>query len=149
MMTEFVSIQLTREELQEVHAALVQRAILEDDLRQEWGQEPVERRALLEKFEMLLGERAESLHALDHALNDELWEYAWYTFTDAWAHFRAQQEVEKELGQDKKAVGQVTFEQLVDTRYQKKFEAYVDELAMDETQRKTVIRSPQDTKGSG
>lgn len=147
MITEFVSVQLSREELQDVHAALVQRAIVEDELRQERGQEPVERRPLLERFEMLLGEGEEVLHQRDHMLDDELWEHAWYVFTDEWARFRAKQDVQKELSAD--AVGDtVALEKLVELRYRKNFDVYVAELTMDEASRKTAIRSPQDNPDS-
>lgn len=149
MFTEFATVQLTREELKEIHAALVQRAILEDEVRSERGQEHVERRPLLDAFESLLGEREETLHALDHVLEDELWEYAWYAFTDEWAHARAAQEVRKETGASSATEDPVEFEKRVELKYQKKFEEYVAELAMDDgAKKKTVIRSPQGPLGS-
>ncbi len=148
MFTEFATVQLTREELKEIHAALVQRAILEDEVRAERGQEHVERRPLLDAFESLLGEREETLHALDHELEDELWEYAWYAFTDEWAHARAAQEVRKESGEGADQ-DPAEFEKRVELKYQKKFEEYVSELAMDDgAKKKVVIRSPQGPLGS-
>jgi hypothetical protein len=148
MMTEFASIQLSREELQEIHAALVQRAMVEDELRHERGQEPVERRALLERIEQLLGENEETLHEQDHALADELWEHAWYAFTDEWAHYRAKKDIERERGTDGKPRDLMEFEKQVELRYQKNFEQYVNELAMDESKARRVMRSPQDNLGS-
>ena len=148
MFTEFVSVQLTREELQEIHAALVQRAIVEDEVREERGQEEIENRPLLEKLEMLLGESEERLHMQDHQLDDELWEYAWYAFTDEWAHFRARQDILKNFGADVQKADPVAFEKMIDTIYQKKFDAYVGELAMEEGKRKAAIRLPQDSRGS-
>lgn len=131
MLTEFVSVQLSREELKELHAALVARAILEDRLREERGEERVDRRPLLEKLEMLLGESEQALHEQDHALEDELWEYAWYAFTDEWAWFRAKRETETELGADAvRSMAAADFEKTVETRYRKRFDAYVAEVDM-------------------
>ena len=129
MLTEFASLQLSREELKEIHAALVARAMVEDELRRERGLEKIDRRDLLEKFEMLLGDDDAALHALDHAIDDELWEHAWYVFTDEWAWFRAQQEVEKELAGKTKPEAK-EFQLLVEQRYKKKFDEYVGEVDM-------------------
>lgn len=147
MMTEFVSVQLSRDELKELHGALVQRAMLEDELRREHGQEAIERRPLLERVEMLLGESEEMLHELDHALDDEMWEYAWYVFTDEWAHFRAKRDTARETGEMSKT-DPTAFEKAVELRYQKQFDVYVNELEMDDGKKKKAIRSPQDTPGS-
>lgn len=130
MFTQFVTVQLSREELQEIHAGLIHRAIVEDQLRRERGQEPVADRPLLQKLEMLLGEREEVLHGLDHALEDELWEYTWYAFTDEWAWFRAKADLEKELGSDRNSVDSAAFEKLVELRYRKNFDQYVSEIDM-------------------
>ncbi|MFZ2803903.1 MAG: hypothetical protein WA001_01645 [Patescibacteria group bacterium] len=130
MLTEFVSVQLGREELKEIHAALIQRAIVEDQLRREKGQEALADRPLLQKLEALLGEDEERLHMLDHELEDELWEYAWYAFTDEWAWFRAKRELEKELGADATKMESAALEKLVEIRYTKNFERYVAELEM-------------------
>ena len=130
MLTEFVSVQMSREELKEIHAALIQKAITEDQLRRERGQEAIADRALLQKLEALLGEDEEALHHLDHVLEDELWEYSWYTFTDEWAWFRAGQDLEKELGADAQKMEKTAFEKLVELRYTKNFEQYVAELQM-------------------
>jgi hypothetical protein len=139
MLMEFASVQLTREELKEIHAALIQKAIVEDQLRRERGQEPVSERSLLQKLETLLGEEEERLHALDHLLEDELWEYAWYAFTDEWAWFRAARELEKELGANAQKMDKAAFEKLVEMRYTKNFDTYVAELAMiDEGKAKKV-----------
>lgn len=130
MLTEFVSLQLSREELQEIHAALVQRAILEEELRREQGQEPVDRHPLLEKFEALLGESDERLHRLDHQLEDDLWEYAWFVFTDEWARNRAKHDVLKELGVAAEALPSADIDRRVDAKYQQQFETYVSELSL-------------------
>ena len=146
---EFASLQMSREELQEIYAALVQRAMLEDDLREERGLEPIERRPLLERFEMMLGESEETLHMMDHMLDDEMWEYAWYAFTDEWAYYRAKRDVEADMGAGTKNMDQASFDKLIQLRYQKNFETYVTELAMTEGKKKAMLRSTQNNPGSG
>ena len=148
MLMEFASLQLSREELQEIHAALVQRAMLEDELREEREQEAVERRPLLERIEMLLGETEEALHMQDHQLDDEMWEYAWYVFTDEWAYYRAKRDVEQDMGAGTRNLDRAAFEKLIQLRYQKNFDAYVAELAMSEGKKKVVLRSAQNDQGS-
>lgn len=147
MLTEFASLQLSREELKELHAALLMRAIAEDEVRRERGQEKIDRRDLLEKIEMLLGEDEAALHALDHALDDELWEYAWYVFTDEWAWFRAQQEVEAERKGDTGVHDARELQRLVEQRYQKKFDQYAAEVDMRDSA-KSPKRPHRQPKGS-
>lgn len=53
MLTEFVSLLLTREELLEIREALLMRAMVEDDLRRMDGLEDVGKRLLLDKIEQL------------------------------------------------------------------------------------------------
>lgn len=143
MLTEFVSLQLSREELKEIHAALLQKAMVEDETRHERGQEKIEHRGLLDHIEMLLGENEETLHMLDHATEDELWEFAWYSFTDEWSWFRAAQEVEKELGAEKAQTDATEFQKLVELNYQKHFESYVAEIDMHETSKKVKVAKSQ------
>ncbi len=149
MITEFASIQLSREELQELHAALLSRAILEDELRRERGQESVEPHPLLDKVEMLLGEREESLHALDHAIEDELWEYVWYVFTDEWARYRAMQDARIQAGKSRKlAESTENLDKVADQLYQKRFEAYISEISMMEAKTPRPVRSQEKSPGS-
>lgn len=143
MFTEFVSVQLSRAELAEIHAALIARAIVEDQLRGERGQEKVDTRPMLQKLEMLLGENEERLHELDHAVEDELWEYSWYAFTDEWAWFRAKRELEKELGTSRKKMDDAEFEKLVEMRYKKQFDRYVAEVDMLEEVKSKKTLKPQ------
>lgn len=137
MLTEFVSLQLTREELQTLHAALIQRAMLEDELRAVDGKPSIELPELLAKLEMLLGERDETLHKLVHDLHNSLWEYAWSVFTDEWAHFRAHQDVNRELQQNTRRLAASAIEKLVEMQYRKHGDRYVAELDMDETKKIT------------
>lgn len=136
MLTEFATLQLSRQELKEIHAALIQKAMVEDEVMRERGLEKIDQRDLLERIEMLIGENEEVLHMLDHATEDELWEYSWYVFTDEWAWFRATQDVEKDLGVKKNQTDSVAFQKLVELKYQKQFEAYVAEIDMREVTKK-------------
>lgn len=142
MLTQFVSLQLSRQELLEIHAALVSRIMVEDDIRRERGQEAVDQRPILERIEMLLGETDEALHALDHVIEDELWEHAWYTFTDEWAWFRAKQEIEKESTVGEKITPEA-MQKLVATRYRKSFDRYVGEVNMIEGGKKKQMSRKQ------
>jgi len=140
MITEFASLQLSREELKELHAALLERVILEDTLRRENGQESVEHHPLLEKFEALLGDSNEALDKCERAIEDDLWEYAWCAFTDEWAHYRAHQDAGREdvsasltnrAGEDARA----------HALYRKRFDDYVAEISMLAAPTR-IIRSP-------
>jgi DNA phosphorothioation-dependent restriction protein DptG len=93
-------------------------------------QEKIDQRPLLQKLEMLLGESDERLHELDHAIDDELWEHAWYAFTDEWAWFRAKRDVEKELGDAFAQTSDTSVEKLCEAKYRKHFEEYVAEVDM-------------------
>jgi len=128
MLTEFATIQFTREELKELQQALLQRAMVEDELRRERGQEKADRHALLEKIEALLGESQEKLRIFDQAAEDELWEFAWYAFTDEWAWYRAAQEVDGE--ERTAALDEAVRKSKVEQRYREKFDKYVAEVDM-------------------
>ncbi len=132
MLTEFASLQLSREELKEIHAALLAHAVIEDEMRRERGLEKVATHELLEKFEMLLGENEERLHALDHVTEDRLWEYSWYVYTDEWAWYRATRDVEQELGSARAQTNEAEFRKLAELKYQKHFSRYVSEIDMRE-----------------
>ncbi len=135
MLTEFVSVQLSREEVQILHAGLLQRALLEDELRGSRGKKSSELLDLLAKFEMLLGESEETLHQLDHQLHDQLWEYAQSVFIEEWARFRARQEVERELQVAQQQLALSAVNKLVDMQYRKHFDRFVAELDMDEVKK--------------
>ena len=114
----------------DLHAAMVQRAMVEDEVRGEKGLEPVSRRPLLEKLDVLLGLSPAEEERIGLALDDELWEHAWYAFTDEWAWFRAKQAVELELGSERARMGKEDLNRRIETRYQKDFERFVKELEM-------------------
>ena len=128
MLTEFVGVQLTRSELQEIHLALIKQALIQDEIRRERGLEEIEGRPLLERMERLLGLNEEQAHAIDHVTLDELWEYSWYSFTEEWAWYRAEQELEKT--KKIKTTSQEDHQKMIETLYQKHFQRYVSEVAM-------------------
>lgn len=129
MFVEFAGMQLSREELRELQQALLTRAMLEDNLRAETAQEPVEHR-LLERIDDLLGEPAETREKQNLQAEEELWEHAWYTFTDEWAWYRARQDVDAEVEKQKTTLTEAERLSRTESRYQKKFEAYVSEVDM-------------------
>lgn len=129
---EFAFLQLTREELVEMHRALLERTVIEQTMRREQGLEPVEDSKLLERVERTLGLTEDETHAAYHHAEDEIWEYVWFTYTDEWAWFRAKREIEKELGVRAKRLGQEQLDALIEERYQQKFNRYVTEVDMHE-----------------
>jgi hypothetical protein len=144
MLTEFASIQFTREELLELHAALLQRAMVEDELRKERGQERTDQFPLLEKIERLVGENPQWLLACDAKLEDDLWEYAWFVFTDEWAWFRAEQDAERDASKGEDAKDK---KQRLERLYRERFDAYVAEVDMHDTKKKTFVRAKEQKKG--
>ncbi len=141
MFTEFAGIQFTRSELGQLHSALVMQAMMDDAIRIERGLPGLEQRPMLERIEAVLMMNEEELHLKDHAIDDTLWEYAWYMFTDEWALFRARQDV---LKQFPSATGKI-FEEKIETYYRQKFESYVLELDMRERENR---RTPAKRKKS-
>lgn len=132
MSSLFAFLSATREELIELHRALLRQYVLENSLRKEQGLETVERTMILEKLETLLQITEEEAHGLLHHTEDELWEYCWYTYTDEWAWYRAKKDVIKELRESAQTKSDEELEILIEQRYEKKFEKYVGEVDMQE-----------------
>lgn len=130
MITEFVSLTLSRQELLELQEAVAIRAMVEDDLRREEGLEAVDRRPLLQKLDQLLNATPDQIKRLDERLDEELWHSAWYSYTDEWAWYRARKDVLRELGPLAASTTDTTIEELTHRRYHDKFEAYVQEIDM-------------------
>ena len=130
MQTEFFSFTASREELIETHRSLLSRFIVENVLRQEQGLEPIDRSPFIERCEQLLRLGEEDIHLLFHKLEDELWAYSWYTYTDEWAWFRAKQDVERHLGKELVRTKHALLERLTEQKYQTQFELYVSEVDM-------------------
>ncbi len=139
MTTEFYALQLTRAEMLEVQASLMQRAMVEDDLRHEKGLESLGGRPLLERVNHALHLAEPKVNLLEEAIDSDLWEHAWYTFTDEWAWFRAAQEVKEELEVQRKTVDATVLQRMVEHRYSREFERYVKEIDM---------REPRESQGS-
>ena len=130
MMTEFVSLTLSRQELQELQEALAMRTMVEDDLRREEGLEAVGRRLLLAKIDQLLNASETHVARLEDRMDEELWRHAWYAYTDEWAWYRARKDVLRELGPLAANTAEATVEELTHGRYHDKFEDYVQEIDM-------------------
>lgn len=106
------------------------RYILDAAMRREKGLEDIEYPENLVKLEEILGISEEKAHTLFHQLEDELWEYVWYTYTDEWAWHRAKKETDKELGDKTSSIKREALERLIEERYEKNFETYVAEIDM-------------------
>jgi DNA phosphorothioation-dependent restriction protein DptG len=141
MTNEFFSLGLSRKELQELHRATLARFLMETSLRQEQGLETVPYPALLEKIERLLGMSPDEARVLLHRMENELWEFTWYSYTDEWAWFRAKQDVVKELGSRAEKTESTTLEQLTEGRYEDYFEKYVGEIDMRELESPKLQRT--------
>ncbi|MBU1034817.1 hypothetical protein KKD42_03410 [Patescibacteria group bacterium] len=144
MNTEFFELSLTRRELLEIYAALAERAILEDVVREEKGLEPVGGRNIMERIEQLLRLPEVQSQRMAASLEDDLWEYSWFAFTGEWAWFRAYSEVRKELSEKKHSVTDAKFMELVERKYRKDFDTYVKEIEMREvaTEKKKKQHKP-------
>lgn len=129
---EFAFLQLTKQELLDIHEALLAKWIVEDSLREARGLETIDPPALLLRLEQLIGMNDDVAHARFHAIEDELWEYSWQAYTDEWAWFRAKQEVLKELGPRAKRMSDHQQEKHIEERYEKSFDRYVSEIDMQE-----------------
>ena len=107
------------------------RAMVEDDLREEDGLEPVARRPLLERIDALLRSNEQQVEVMEQSLDQELWQHAWYAFTEEWAWFRAYRDIMSELGEKVIATPVPVVDELIHQRYHEKFNDYVEEVAMD------------------
>ena len=130
MDTEFYGLSLRREELLEMQTALLQRYMMEDELRREKGLEPLMERPLIHRVDELLRLSENQLDRLQQALDDELWEFSWYAFTEEWAWFRARQDVRKELGPRAAKLSDDEMHRRIEQRFNKYFEKFVQELEM-------------------
>ncbi len=149
MLTEFVGLQLSREELKEIRLALLEHAMVSDEVRKEKGDETEAEHPLLERIEALLAEPEEVMHMLDHRAEDELWEFAWYSFTDEWAWYRAKQEVEKRGFEQKKQLSETELESATEAEYRKNFELYVSEIGMQEPMMVKAVAKTQTQRKQG
>lgn len=129
---QWAFLTIPKQQLIEIHRALLMRFIMEDRIRHEQGLESLEYPPFLEHIEQLMGIGEDQAHQLFHQVEDELWQYSWYNYTDEWAYFRAKQEVTKELGAKAKRMRENALEDQIEQRYEKEFERYVKEVDMSE-----------------
>lgn len=132
MTTDFVFFSASRDELKEIHRALLTRYVMTNAMRREQGLETTDYPPILEKIERLMGVNPEAAHTLFHRVEDELWEHSWYVYTDEWALYRAKQDVTRELGVKLKAMKEEDVDALIEKRYEEQFETYVAEVDMHE-----------------
>lgn len=132
MTHEWAYLTIPKQQLVDVHRALLMRFVTEERRRQEQGLEAPEYPAFLRHIEQMLQITDEQAHALYHQLEDELWEYSWYNYTDEWAWHRAEQEVRAELGEQITRLPMEDLEKFVEQRYDAKFDRYVEEIHMQE-----------------
>jgi hypothetical protein len=129
MNIDYASITLPKKELAEIHRGLLMRHLVENEIRREEGLEEIEYPKVLEAIENALGLNEEQAHALEHQVDDELWNFAWYAFTDEWAWFRARAEVLREQGK-RSELSTEGLERKIEDRYRKEFERFVSEVDM-------------------
>ena len=130
MNVDYASITLPKKELAELHRGLLMRHLVENEIRREEGLEEIEYPKVLEAIENALGLTEERAHQLEHQVDDELWNFAWYAFTDEWAWFRARADILRELGRKRSSVAPEALERKIEDRYRKDFERYVGEVDM-------------------
>lgn len=147
-MEEFVYLQLKKSDLLEIHRALLARWIVEDKLRLAQGLEHVGPPMLLDRIEALFGMKSDEAHALFHRVEDELWEYSWHMFVEEWAWHRAEEDVHKELGDKIKYMNQEQIENFVEKQYESHFEAYIEEISLQEDKQPKAARAKRDVKNS-
>lgn len=132
---EFVFLSLPKADLIELHRAYLSRWLMQERLRNEQGLEEIGLPPVLERLERLLGFTDEQAHQLFHQTEDELWEHAWYAFTDEWAWQRARQEATKDLGPRAKRADRGALDALTEKLYEKHFDRYVAEIDLNEEAR--------------
>ena len=130
MNVDYASITLPKKELAEIHRGLLMRHLVENEVRREEGLEEVEYPKVLEAIENALGLAEDAAHLIEHQVDDELWNFAWYAFTDEWAWFCARRDVLRELGNKRSDHSAEAVDRKVEERYRKDFERYVAEVDM-------------------
>lgn len=132
MNVDYASITLPKRDLADIHRGLLLRHLVENEIRREEGLEETDEPKVLAAVEAALGLNEEEAHALYHLVEDELWDYTWYAYTDEWAWFRARQDVLKELGSKRTGITQEALDRKTEEKYRERFERYVREVDMSE-----------------
>jgi hypothetical protein len=144
MTDAFYSLGLTRDQLIELHRALLARYIMEETFLRERGEEGREPPPLLAHLERLLDLGEEEAHNLFHEEEDRLWEYSWYAYTDEWAWYRARQDTEEEIGEAAASLlGPEEFEQRIEKTYDDHFDRYTKEIDMASSSETSSPKKPR------
>ncbi|MCR4256279.1 MAG: hypothetical protein NUW08_01090 [Candidatus Uhrbacteria bacterium] len=133
MNIDYASITLPKKDLTELYRGLLLRHFVENEIRREEGLEEIDEPKVLAALESALALNDREAHELYHQAEEELWDYAWYAFTDEWAWFRARQEILKELGSKRTGLTQEALDRKTEDRYRERFDAYVGEIDMRES----------------
>lgn len=148
MMKEFVNLSLPKADLIDLYRALMMRHVVENTTRHEQGLEEVESPSL-ERMEAILGLEDGEAHRLFHEMEDALWQYAWYAYTDEWAWYRAQQEVRKQLGSKATHTKRDAFDHLVEACYDERFDEFSAEIDMKKEKDVSGKREAQRSRKKG
>lgn len=132
MNVDYASITLPKKDLADLYRGMLLRHFVENEIRREEGLEEAPEPKVLTALEVALGLNERETHDLYHRAEDELWDYAWYAYTDEWAWFRARQDVLKELGAKRTGLTQDALDRKTEDRYRERFDAYVSEIDMRE-----------------
>lgn len=151
MTTNVAFLSLTQDELYQLYQAQLSRFLVENSLRREQGLELIDPPPILERLEAMLGLNPEEAHQRFHAMEDELWQYSWFTYTDEWAWYRARQDVLKKIGpKTPQQIGPDDLETLIERRYATQFENYISEVDMHESEQAATtqqqLRKTRQTK---
>ncbi len=147
MQTEFINLSLSKSQAMECLGALMMKSVLEDELRSERGQEPVDTSPLILRLATLLNIKEKALESQMDLAEEALWEYSWFVFTNEWAWFRAQQEAKKSVG---RVPGkEADLEKRAERIYKLKFNEFVKELDMySQPQKNRKNKSVEQRKGA-
>lgn len=119
---------------------------MQAQMRQEQGLEDIEPPMILERVERLLGYTEDDVHTIFHNVEDELWEHAWYAYTDEWAWYRAQQDATQELGARAKTTSDDAREHLAEKYYNQRFDSYAEEIDMNTEKKREKKQKVKKTK---
>jgi hypothetical protein len=137
MNVDYASITLPKRDLVELYRGLLLRHFIENEIRHEEGLEEADEPKVLAALESALCLTDREAHELYHEAEDELWNYAWYAYTDEWAWFRARQDILNELGSKRAGLGREALDRKTEDRYRERFDAYVAEIDMRELDTET------------
>lgn len=148
MQTEFINLSLSKNQAMECLSALLLKSALEDELRNERGQEPAEPDPLILRLATLLNIKEKAMESQLDLAEEALWEYSWFVFTNEWAWFRARQEAKKAAGQA--SVKETELDKQAEKIFKMKFDDFVKELDMDsQSQKSRKNKNVEQRKGAG